>query len=77
MLQQQNQAKRKGEKIAVISLTTAKIDVRNVSNDGGENHSEKQNTMEPDETAQLEGSKKRLGQLMSSPAESARSHQND
>lgn len=53
VLSSANNAPRK-DKIAVISLTTAKIDVR------GEAQSEKQ-TMEPDEQAQLQnGSKKRL-----------------
>lgn len=42
----------------MISLTTAKIDVRKAET--GEIQSEKQNTMEPDDQAQVQSSKKRL-----------------
>lgn len=68
----QQASKPKGERVAVISLTTAKIDLR--KKDDVDVQSEKQqNTMEPDEqAAQLLGSRKRLHNIMNSP-ESARS----
>lgn len=66
------------DKIAVISLTTTKIDVRNqdlLENQGKREdvHSEKQ-TMEPDDQAHLTGSKKRLGGHAAAGGDSARSH---
>lgn len=61
--------------MAVISLTTAKIDLRKKQGSEVEAQSEKQNTMEPDEqAAQLLGSKKRLNNLLVHSPESARSH---
>ena len=59
----------------MISLTTAKIDVRDPT--ANDIHSEKQ-TMEPDEQAQLQGSKKRLiGLNQHLSPESPRSQPND